>query len=629
MGSVAPFVGSCPLGIKAPMAQTDPAQLPAQSIEHDAARRPKGRDMGALGKLLPYLGRYPLQLLGAAVFLAFAAGVTLVVPLTVRQMIDHGFSADNAGVIDQYFLLMLLVALLLGIASATRFFFVSWIGERMVADLRRDVYAHLTKLSPSFFEVTRTGEVLSRLTTDTTLVQSVVGSSASIALRNSVMIVGAMVMLVLTAPGLSLLVLLAFPFVILPLIFLGRLVRTLSRSSQDRVADTSAHAGESLNAIQTMQAFTHEDIDRQSFGVSVEAAFKVAVRRISVRAALTAVAIFAIFGAVVGVLWTGSQAVLAGTMTGGELSQFVLYAVFVASSFGALSEVWGELQRAAGATERLMEILAIEPEIAAPAAPRAMPANASGAITFEDVTFHYPTRPSDRALEQFSLAVRPGETVALVGPSGAGKSTVFQLLLRFYDPQAGRITFDGLSTGELDPTELRQHIALVPQDPVIFAGTIEDNIRYGRPDASAGDVIAAAKAAAAHEFIEALPQGYASAVGERGVTLSGGQRQRLAIARAILRDAPILLLDEATSALDAENERLVQGALSHVMKGRTTIVIAHRLATVKMCDRIIVMDHGRIVASGRHEDLIAQGGLYARLARLQFGFSEVGDTAAE
>ncbi len=611
------------------MVQRDTSQVTAQAVEMDAARRPAGRDLGALGKLLPYMARYPLQLLGALAFLAFAAGVTLVVPLAVRQMIDHGFSADNAGLIDRYFLLMLLVALLLGITSATRFFFVSWIGERVVADLRRDVYAHLTKLSPSFFEVTRTGEVLSRLTTDTTLVQTVVGSSASIALRNSVMIVGAMGMLIWTAPGLSLLVLLAFPFVILPLIFLGRVVRTLSRSSQDRVADTSAHAGESLNAIQTMQAFTHEEIDRQTFGTAVEAAFRTAVRRITVRAGLTAVAIFAIFGAIVGVLWAGSQAVLTGTMTSGELSQFVLYAVLVASSFGALSEVWGELQRAAGATERLMEILAIEPEIAPPEVPVPMKGSPEGAIAFDDITFHYPTRPTDRALEHFSLNIKPGETVALVGPSGAGKSTVFQLLLRFYDPQAGRITLDGIATNDLDPATLRRAIALVPQDPVIFAGSIAENIRYGRPDASDEDVIAAAKAAAAHEFIERLPEGYAAPVGERGVTLSGGQRQRLAIARAILREAPVLLLDEATSALDAENERLVQKALDHVMRGRTTIVIAHRLATVKMCSRIVVMDQGRVVASGRHDELIGQGGLYAKLARLQFGVAEIGDTAAE
>ncbi len=612
-----------------------PQTAHAEAIEREAARRAPSRDLGAFGKLFPYLLRHPWYLLGAAVFLLIASAATLVVPVAVRSMIDNGFSSDNAALIDSYFLAMLLVVGVLATASASRFFFVSWLGERVVADLRRDVYAHVTGLSPSFFEVTRTGEVLSRLTTDTTLVQTVIGSSVSIALRNSVTLVGSVGLLVWTSPRLSLMVVAALPIILIPLLFLGRRVRTLSRNSQDRIADTSAHAGESLNAIQTVQAFTHEAIDRSRFNKVVERAFRTSVARIMVRSFLTAVAFFAIFGAVVGVLWAGSQSVLNGTMTGGELSQFVLYAILASAAFAALSEVWGEVMRAAGATERLMELLAVAPEIAAPENPTAMPEPAIGEIAFDNVTFRYPTRPDDRALDGFGIAVRPGETVALVGPSGAGKTTVFQLLLRFYEPQTGSISFDGVAVDQVDPEDLRKRIAMVAQDPVIFAGTIRDNILYGRTDATEAEVIEAAKAAAAHEFISHLPEGYETAVGERGVTLSGGQRQRIAIARAILRDAPVLLLDEATSALDAENERLVQKALDHVMEGRTTLVIAHRLATVKAADRIIVMDQGRLVASGRHEVLVREGGLYARLAHLQFGAEDhslditTGDNAAE
>ncbi len=605
----------------------------SEGLEREAARRPKGRNVGALRRLVPYLLKNPLPLAGASLFLLLAAAATLVVPMAVRGMINYGFSAENVEVMNHYFLAMLGVALVLGIASAMRFFFVSWLGERVVADLRRDVYAHVTDLSPSFFEVTRTGEVLSRLTADTTLVQTVVGSSVSIALRNVLMLVGSIGLLIWTSPQLSGLVVIAMLVILVPLIILGRWVRTLSRTSQDRLADTGAHASESLNAIQTVQAFTHEEIDRARFTEVVEQAFRAAIRRISVRALLTAIAIFVLFGAVVGVLWTGSKSVLSGEMSGGELSQFVLYAVFAAGAFAALSEVWGELQRAAGATERLVELLNVESDIAAPDVPLALPSPARGEIVFDTVTFRYPTRPDDRALDGFSLHVKPGENVALVGPSGAGKTTVFQLLMRFYDPQAGSITFDGVNLDQVTPHDLRGHMAIVAQDPVIFAGTIKDNILYGRPEASDAEVINAAKAAAAHEFITALPQGYDSPVGERGVTISGGQRQRIAMARAILRDAPVLLLDEATSALDAENERLVQQALTQVMKGRTTLVIAHRLATVLRADRIVVMDAGRVVASGRHEDLVREDGLYARLARLQFGeatlVAEIGDTAAE
>jgi len=606
-----------------------------EAIEQEATRRKPARNVGALRRLLPYLLRNPWPLAGAAFFLLLATAATLVVPMAVRGMINYGFSPENAEIINKYFLAMLGVAAVLGVASAMRFFFVAWLGERVVADLRRDVYDHVTNLSPSFFEVTRTGEVLSRLTTDTTLVQTVVGTSASIALRNILMMIGSVSLLVWTSPRLSGLVVLAVPVIIVPLIIFGRWVRTLSRQSQDRIADTGAHAGESLNAIQTVQAFTHEAIDRATFANAVEGAFKVAIQRNGARAILTAIAFFAVFGAVVAVLWAGSRSVLDGTLTGGELSQFVLYAVFAAGSFAALSEVWGDLQRAAGATERLVEILNVEPEISTPTMPIVLPTPARGEIDFEDVTFRYPTRPDAQALDGFSLHVNPGESVALVGPSGAGKTTVFQLLMRFYDPQSGAITFDGVKLDQAAPSELRQRIAVVAQDPVIFAGTIRDNILYGRPEASEAEVIEATKAAAAHDFVSALPEGYDALVGERGVTLSGGQRQRIAMARAILRDAPVLLLDEATSALDAENERLVQQALTRVMEGRTTLVIAHRLATVQRADRIIVLDHGRVVASGRHEDLVREGGLYARLARLQFGaMDEIagqvsGDSAAE
>lgn len=606
-----------------------------EALEYEADRRGTSRNVGALRRLFPYLLRNPVQLAAAFAFLLLATAATLVVPMAVRGMINYGFSPENADIINKYFLAMFGVAALLGAASALRFFFVSWLGERVVADLRRDIYDHVTDLSPAFFEMTRTGEVLSRLTTDTTLIQTVVGSSASIALRNLLMLIGSVGLLVWTSPRLSGLVVLALPLILVPLIIFGRWVRNLSRQSQDRIADTGAHAGESLNAIQTVQAFTHETIDRAAFAKAVESAFSVAIRRNWARAFLTAIAFFVVFGAVVGVLWAGSHAVLNGTLTGGELSQFVLYAVFAAAAFASLSEVWGDLQRAAGATERLVELLNVEPEIAAPAMPVVMPTPARGEIDFTDVTFRYPTRPDDRALDNFSLHVSPGESVALVGPSGAGKTTVFQLLMRFYDPQSGTVTFDGVKLDQTSPQDLRARIAVVAQDPVIFAGSIRDNILYGRPDASEDDVVAAAKAAAAHEFVEALPDGYATLVGERGVTLSGGQRQRIAMARAILRDAPVLLLDEATSALDAENERLVQLALDRVMEGRTTIVIAHRLATVQKADRIVVMDEGRVVASGRHEELVREGGLYARLARLQFGThtegaqETAGDSAAE
>ena len=580
--------------------------------------RPKSRSVTPLRAVLPFLRPYRGRLLIGFLALLVSSTATLVLPFFARGLLDHGFSAQEAGEVSRYFLAFVGAAAVLGISAATRFYFVTWLGERVTADIRKAVFDNVLGLTPSFFEVTRTGEVLSRLTADTTLVQTVIGSSASLALRNLVTLTGGLILMFVTSVKLTLLILGAVLAIMVPLILFGRWVRGLSRISQDRIADTSAQASETLNAVQTVQAFTHEKQERGAFAGMVENSFGAAILRTRARAVMTAVVIFAFFTALASVLYVGAQDVIADRMTGGTLLQFILFGGLVAGGVGSLSEVWGDLQRAAGASERLMELLHTKPAIAAPLNPRPPAAPARGAVAFENVFFHYPSRPDTEALQDFSLSVAPGEAIALVGPSGAGKSTVFQLLLRFFAAQKGHIRFDGVDIADLDPVALRRNIAVVAQDPVIFSGTIAANIGYGREGADSAAIYRAAEAANASEFIEKLPQGFDTLVGERGVTLSGGQRQRIAIARAILRDAPLLLLDEATSALDAENELLVQQGLANLMVGRTTIVIAHRLATIQKLARIVVMDQGRIVAEGSHGELVGRGGLYARLAQLQF-----------
>jgi len=585
----------------------------------DTSQRPKSTSLRPLRALIPFIRPYLGKLYLAITALVLASGAQLALPVAIRHLIDSGLLANNNANINRYFIGMFIVAIAFGLFSSLRFYLVTWLGERVVADIRDTVYRHVIKLDRQFFEVTKTGEVLSRLTTDTTLIQSISGAGLSIALRSSLNMIGAMVMLAVTSPRLAGMILLLLPLVIVPIILIGRRVRSLSRASQDRVADTSGLADETLNAITTVQAFTMESLQSARFKNAVQEAFKTAVKRIQVRALLTGVAILFIFGAITFVLWLGTQSVLAGEMSNGQLGQFLLYAIFAAAAAAGLSEMWGEVQRAAGAMERLAELLATEPAIAAPAKPEALPSPCLGRIHFSELSFHYPSRPDTAAIDKFSLNIEAGETVAFVGPSGAGKSSLFTLLLRFYDPNSGSIKIDGIDIAKTSPEHLRARIGLVPQETVIFGATAKENIGYGRQDASDAEIEEAAKAAAADPFIRELPEGYNTFLGERGARLSGGQRQRIAIARAILKDPPILLFDEATSSLDAASERSVQQALDKLMQGRTTLIIAHRLATVLQASRIVVMEQGRIVDIGTHQQLIQRDSIYAKLAELQFG----------
>src|SRR5947208_2211653 len=589
------------------------------AIPLDAPKLPPLIALRTISRVGRFLRPYRKQVVFAGIALLFAAASVLTIGQGLKFVIDRGFAAGSGVELDRALAFMLAVVVVMALATYARFYFVSWLGERVTADLRRAVFDHLLSLPPGYFEMTRTGEVISRLTNDTTMLETVIGSSASMAIRNSLLMIGGFVMLLLTSVKLTLLVLAGVPLVVTPIILFGRRVRRLARASQDRVGDVGAYVDEALHEVRTAQAYGHEEIDRKLFRERVEAAFATAKRRIRQRALLVATVIVLVFGAVGVILWIGGHDVVAGRLSPGQLSAFVFYAVIVASAVGTISEVIGDLQRAAGATERLFELLEIAPVIRAPANPAPLPMPARGNVSFDAVTFYYPSRPDAAALDNFSLHIAPGEKIALVGPSGAGKTTVFALLLRFYDPQRGVVRIDGVELKAADPLEVRGRLAVVPQDPVIFATSVLENVRYGRPDAADAEVFAACEAAYATEFIERLPDGYASFLGERGVRLSGGQRQRLPIARAILADRPVLLLDEDTSALDAESERVVQLALERLMAGRTVLMIAHRLATVRHADRIAVMDRGRIVAVGRHDDLTRERQHYARLAALQFG----------
>jgi ATP-binding cassette subfamily B protein len=588
----------------------------------DVTDRPRAKSLRPLRALLPFLAPHRAILFGALAALLVAAAAMLAVPAALRQLIDHGLATANSAVLNRYLFGFLAAAVAFGVFAALRFYLVTWMGERVVADLRQAVYRNVVRMDPMFFESTRTGEVLSRLTADSTLVQAIAGVNLSITLRSILSLIGGLVMLALTSARLTGAIVILIPVVIGPMIIVGRRVRRLSRNAQDRIADSSSLVDETLNAIQTVQAFTLEELQSRRYDAAVERSFDAAIRRSKVRAVLTAFGTMLVFIGITIVLWMGAREVLVGEMTWGQLSQFFLYAAYVGTAAASLTEMWGEVQRAAGAMERLAELLAARPSIAAPERPAAMPAKISGRIAFENISFSYPSRPETRALDDYSLEVRSGETVAFVGPSGAGKSTTFQLLLRFYDPQGGRICIDGVDIRTWRPEDLRSKIGFVPQDTVLFGASARENIDYGRPGSSNDQIMAAARAAAADEFLSQLPEGYDSFLGERGIRLSGGQRQRIAIARAILKDPPILLLDEATSSLDAESERLVQAALTVLMRGRTTLVIAHRLSTVLRADRIVVLQAGRIIAVGKHAELMRSSPLYAKLAALQFNAAE-------